>query len=71
MSKNLHLRIAAKLYAIDHYRDISVMLEELFDIGNDCTGFLFPHDCELADKDIWTKEFLILLREKIDKRLKK
>jgi hypothetical protein len=70
MAKNIHLRIASKLFAINRYRDIPVMLEELFDIGNDCVGFLFAHDCELTEKQIWTKEFLILLREEIDKRLK-
>ena len=70
MSKNLSLRVASMLFAINRYRDIPVMLEELFDIGDDCLGFLFAHDCELSEKQIWTKEFLILLREKIDERLK-
>jgi hypothetical protein len=69
MAKNLSLRVASKLFAINKYRDISVMLEELFDIGDDCLDFLFAHDCELTEKQIWTKEFLVLLREEIDKRL--
>lgn len=71
MSKNLYLRIASKLYAVDHYRDIPVMLEELFDIGDDCLGFIFAHDCELTEKEIWIKKFLILLIEKAQEGLKK
>jgi hypothetical protein len=48
----------------------SIGIFQLCDIGDDCTGFLFAHDCELIEKQIWTKEFLILLRAEIDKRLK-
>jgi hypothetical protein len=71
MAKHLHLRVAGKLYAVNNYRDIPVMLEELFDIGDDCIDFIFAHDCELTEKQIWIKEFLILLIEKAQERLRK
>ena len=70
MSKNIHLRVASKLYYADNCRNIQDMVNELSDITADSIDFTFAYSCELEDKQNFINEFIPLYCKALKKKFK-
>ena len=70
MSKNIHLRVASKLYYADNCRDIKNMANELSDITADSIDFTFAYSCEIRDKQKFIDDFIPLYCKALKKKFK-
>lgn len=70
MSKNIHLRVASKLFYDDNHCNVQDMVDELSDITADSIDFTFAHDCEIEEKQKFINEFIPLFCKSLKKRFK-